>query len=52
MSVYGHDLIVVNLSFYFYFLCRQLDDEPLRVSKVDDLERIRISRHKLERYPL
>lgn len=28
----------------------QVDDEPLRVSSVDDLERIRISRHKLERW--
>lgn len=29
---------------------RQGEDEPQRVAAVDDLERIRISRHKLERY--
>lgn len=28
---------------------RQGEDEPLKVSSVDDLERIRVSRHKLER---
>lgn len=28
----------------------QAEDEPLRVSTIDDLERIRISRHKLERW--
>ena len=35
---------------WLFWLCfRQAEDEPLRVSTIDDLERIRISRHKLER---
>ena len=42
-------MLLFDSSFLF---CRQGDDLPVRVSRVDDLERIRISRHKLERYIL
>ena len=35
---------------FLFKFSRQGEDEPPRVSSVDDLERIRVSRHKLERY--
>lgn len=42
--------IPLFLLFTIMLCFRQGEDEPLKVSSIDDLERIRISRHKLERY--